>query len=105
MNVRVATLLGGIVLTLNVTACETLETGYFEGRVNTATHQQVVNRYGPPHKVDNPAPDRERWTYFDRGSGMSGYSGYGRVNPCSEYHLTFDREGILRNWERMTCAR
>lgn len=105
MSMRAGALLSGAITMWSVTACGTLETGYFEGKVNRATHQQVVNRYGPPHKVDNPAPDRERWTYFDRGSGMSGYSGYGRVNPCSEYHLTFDREGVLREWERVTCNR
>ncbi len=105
MSTRSMSLLWCIIVLLSATACGTLETGYFESKVNSATHQQVVNRYGPPHKVDNPAPDRERWTYFDRGSGMSGYSGYGRVNPCSEYHLTFDRDGVLRDWERLTCAR
>lgn len=94
-----------VVLLVSATACETFETSYFEDKVNRATHQQVVSRYGPPHQVQNPSPDREVWTYFDRGSGMSGYTGYGRVQPCSEYHLGFDPDGILREWEVVSCPR
>ena len=66
------------VLLMTAVACETFETGYFEDKVHRATQDIVKHRYGPPHKVQNPGPDREVWTYFDRGSGMSGFSGYGR---------------------------
>ena len=59
------------VLLMTAVACETFETGYFEDKVHRATQDIVKHRYGPPHKVQNPGPDREVWTYFDRGSGMS----------------------------------
>ncbi len=85
--------------------CETFETGYFQGKVNQVTQTQVNRRYGPPHHTAHPSPDREVWTYFDRGSGTSGYAGSGRPHVCREYRLGFDPEGILRDWELASCAR
>lgn len=105
MNRRILRLAAPTVVLLAGLGCETFETGYFKDKVNRATHQQVVNRYGAPHKTDRPSPDHEVWTYFDRGSSLGGYAGYGRPQPCAEYHLGFDNEGLLRDWEVVDCGR
>ena len=84
-------------------ACAEFETGYFQSRVNEATSQIVVKRYGPPHKVEQRDDHLTVWTYFDRGSAISGYAGTARSSFCSAYVLTFDREGVLRDWQQQKC--
>ncbi|HSE57285.1 MAG TPA: hypothetical protein VLA99_01145 [Nitrospiraceae bacterium] len=89
---------------LIASACSRIETNYFQGKVNEATHQQVANRYGVPHKIELPDENHRTWIYFERGSAVSGYAGYGRPEPCRAYHLTFDQEGILRDWSEQSCS-
>ena len=84
-------------------ACSEFETGYFQGRVNEATEQAVINRYGPPHKVEQREDYQTVWTYFDRGSATSGYVGTARSSYCRAYVLTFDRQEILRGWQQQEC--
>jgi len=85
-------------------ACGEYETGYFQSKVNQVTQEEVVKRYGPPHKQEKQAGGRSLWTYFVRGSGTSGYSGYARAEYCRAYLLTFDQQGMLRDWHDQDCA-
>jgi len=85
-------------------ACGEFETGYFESKVNQVTQEEVAKRYGAPHKQEKQADGRSLWTYFVRGSGTSGYSGYARAEYCRAYLLTFDQQGILRDWHDQDCA-
>lgn len=91
------------VVLMGAVACAEFETGYFQGRVNKATEQMVVKRYGPPHKVEQREGHQTVWTYFDRGSATSGYVGTARSSFCLAYVLTFDREEILRGWQQQEC--
>lgn len=84
-------------------ACSEFETGYFRERVNEVSIEQVVKRYGPPHKNEQLDGGRRAWTYFDRGSGTSGYSGMARSTYCRAYVLTFDQEEVLREWRQQEC--
>jgi len=84
-------------------ACAEFETGYFQSRVNEATEQIVVKRYGPPHKFEQGEGHQTVWTYFDRGSASSGYAGTARSSFCRAYVLTFDRQEILRDWHQQKC--
>lgn len=85
-------------------ACGEFETGYFQSKVNQVTQDEVAKRYGAPHKQE-PQPDgRVLWTYFVRGSGTSGYSGYAREEYCRAYQLIFDQQGMLRDWHDQDCA-
>lgn len=86
-----------------VSACSEIETQYFKDRVNEATAERVAKRYGSPHKVEERQGHQVVWTYFDRGSANSGYAGTARSSFCRAYVLTFDREGILRNWQQLDC--
>lgn len=86
-----------------VSACSEFETQYFKGRVNEATTERVAKRHGPPHKIEQREGHQTVWTYFDRGSASSGYAGTARSSFCRAYVLTFDQEGILRDWKLLEC--
>lgn len=85
-------------------ACGEFETGYFQSKVNQVTQDEVAKRYGMPHKQETQPDGRSLWTYFVRGSGTSGYSGYARAEYCRAYLLTFDQQGMLRDWHDQDCA-
>lgn len=85
-------------------ACGEFETGYFQSKVNQVTQEEVAKRYGAPHRQDKQADGRALWTYYVRGSGTSGYSGYARAEYCRAYLLTFDQQGTLRDWREQDCA-
>jgi hypothetical protein len=85
-------------------ACGEFETGYFQSKVNQVTQEEVIKRYGAPHQQDKQTDGRALWTYYVRGSGTSGYSGYARAEYCRAYLLTFDQQGILRDWREQDCA-
>ncbi len=86
-----------------VSACSEFETQYFKDRVNEATAERVAKRYGLPHKVEQREGRQTVWTYFERGSATSSYAGTARSSFCRAYALTFDREGILRDWKQLEC--
>lgn len=95
----------GIVLALVFcAACGEFETGYFQSKVNQVTQEEVAKRYGAPHKQEAQADGRVLWTYYVRGSGTSGYSGYARAEYCRAYLLTFDQQGLLREWHDQDCG-
>lgn len=85
-------------------ACSEFETGYFQSKVNQVTQEEVAKRYGMPHKQEKQPDGRSLWTYYVRGSGTSGYSGYARAEYCRAYLLTFDQQGMLRDWHDQDCA-
>lgn len=84
-------------------SCSELETQYFKDRVNVATMERVAKRYGAPHKSEQVDGDKVRWTYYERGSATTGYSGFARSSYCRVYVLTFDRQEILRDWKEEHC--
>lgn len=100
-RVRVLSFLA--MLTAGIFACAEFETGYFKGRVNEATMEQVAKRYGAPHKSERADGKRTVWTYFERGSGTASYSGAARGGFCRAYVLTFDQDSILRQWNQEEC--
>ncbi|MEK6634094.1 MAG: hypothetical protein AABY94_12290 [Nitrospirota bacterium] len=85
-------------------ACGEFETGYFQSKVNQVTQEEVAKRYGTPHKQEKQPDGHSLWTYFVRGSGTSGFSGYARAEYCRAYYLTFDEQGLLRDWRDQDCA-
>lgn len=71
--------------------------------VGEATLQMVNDRYGRPHKVESEQNGGETWTYYERGSGTASFAGSSKGSFCREYQLTFDRQGILRDWKQQHC--
>jgi len=87
-----------------VAACSDPDTRYYKDRIDTVTMDQVVRRYGPPHKSESLDDHRTVWTYYERGSGTASYSGFATGGYCHAYVLTFDRDDILREWQQLECA-
>lgn len=84
--------------------CSQFETGYFQHKVGQVTQDVVASRYGAPHKVDTLPDGQVVWTYFDRGSGTTGYGGYASSASCTAYLLTFEQTGVLRDWKQQDCG-
>ena len=79
------------------------ESKYFESRVGEATQQMVDHRYGRPHKIQSEQNGGETWTYYERGSATASFAGSSKASFCRAYQLTFDREGILKDWKQEHC--
>ncbi len=94
---------GFMLAALGWASCGSFETGYFQGRVNEATQDAVAKRYGAPHTIEELDNGGSVWTYYDRGSATASYSGYSTSTFCRAYVLSFDKEGILRDWKQQTC--
>lgn len=84
--------------------CSQFETGYFQHKVGQVTQDVVASRYGAPHKADKLPDGQAVWTYFDRGSGTTGYGSYASPAPCKAYLLTFDQSDVLRGWKQQGCT-
>ncbi len=102
MRVRGA-VLAALLIAMLAAACSEVESERFKNRVNEATADQVAKRYGAPHRSEQRAGGTTVWTYFERGSGTTGYSGFARGGFCHAYVLTFDQANILRDWRQDDC--
>lgn len=98
-----AGLSGLLLLSISWPSCSYFETGYFRTGVNEATQEIVGRRYGAPHKIEILDTGESVWTYYDRGSATASYGGYAKRTFCRAYTLTFDKEGILRDWKQQEC--
>jgi hypothetical protein len=87
-----------------VLACSDFGAVHFRDEVDKVNQANVAARYGPPHQVEKRQDGRIVWTYFERGSGTAGYSGYARSQYCRAYMLTFDENEILREWQEQDCS-
>ena len=92
-----------VLLVLVATSCGLIETHYFKDRVNEVTQERVARRYGSPHKVEPLQNGGEMWIYYDRGSATTSYAGYAESRYCRAYILSFDKEGVLRDWSEQIC--
>lgn len=90
-------------LLLGPVSCDLRGGAYFQDKVNEATQEKVAKRYGYPHKTEALQNGGEVWTYYDRGSGTASYTGYATSTYCRAYVLTFDKEGVLRDWAQQQC--
>lgn len=97
-------LLAWVLVTMTMQSCETLETRYFQDKINAATQEMVYHRYGAPHKMESLENGGSRWTYFERGSATASYSGYATGTFCKAYVLMFDKQEILREWQLQHCS-
>lgn len=92
-----------LTLLLGPVSCDLRGGAYFQDKVNEATQEKVAKRYGYPHKTEALQNGGEVWTYYDRGSGTASYTGYATSTYCRAYVLTFDKEGVLRDWAQQQC--
>ncbi len=75
------------------------ETLYLESAQGRATQDEVRKELGEPRlKASTPAGD-PIWVYevrFAEAGSQNSWSSFG--SWCDEYVLTFDRQGVLRQW-------
>ncbi|HQU29684.1 MAG: hypothetical protein KC643_04140 [Nitrospira sp.] len=103
--------------------CSPWRDAYFDGGVGELTQADIREKLGKPHVVKDPLlSDETTWTYryalseseldpsgiktFGKqaGSVFGGKGGGPREKVyCYLYVLTFDKEGILRQWDRESC--
>lgn len=118
-------IVSGVVLALCIAlvACAPWRDRYFENGVDVLTQADVKGRLGKPHLVNDPLlSDEVTWTYryaiSESELDPSGIKSFGKQagnlmgkangGPrekvyCFKYILTFDKNGVLRHWERQIC--
>jgi hypothetical protein len=89
---RGISLVGLTFLALVLVGCEGEPAQYFRNRVNRATQDAVVRRFGPPHRVHALRNGDMVWSY-EFGSGSA----------CAVHILRFDPEHVLRDWHERHC--
>ena len=92
-------------------ACSTPWRAQYLQDANGHTHQDAIaSRLGAPDRTQQLAQGGQVWTYQLCNSGGNIYGTphlknglYGTMrSDCTLYSLTFDGQGILRNWVRDT---
>lgn len=104
-------------------SCAPWRDTYFDDGIGVLTQPEVKDKLGKPHVVDDPLLSKETtWKYRyiltesdldpwgittfgkEAGSVLSGPEGVLREKVyCYVYALTFDKESILRKWNREKC--
>ena len=104
-------------------SCAPWRDRYFDGGVNELTKENIKEKLGKPHIVKDPLlSDESIWKYrfalteseldpwgvktlgIKASGALSGPDGSPRQRVfCYVYVLRFDKENILRQWERVLC--
>jgi hypothetical protein len=112
-----------LALSIALAACSPWRDRYFANGVGILTQSDVKGKLGRPHIINDPLLSEETtWTYryaiseseldpsgiksFGKQAGnlMGGPQGGPREKVyCFTYLLRFDKEGVLRHWEREAC--
>ena len=74
---------------------------YLEQVTGGANQDEVAQRLGAPTNTHKLNKGGEVWTYQLCGGSVVGtQSGVVGSSGCTYYVLTFDEQGVLRNWKR-----
>ena len=104
-------------------SCSPWRDNYFDDGIGVLTQPEVKEKLGKPHIVDDPLlSDETIWKYRqvlsesdldpwgiksfgkEAGNVLSGPEGLLREKVyCYVYALTFDKESVLRQWNRELC--
>ncbi|MFM8550758.1 MAG: hypothetical protein ACKOCD_00320 [Nitrospiraceae bacterium] len=75
------------------------ETRYLESAQDRATQEEVHQKLGEPKFKATAASGEPIWVYQIMWQDPSNQNSWGAPGTwCDEYVLTFDKQGILRNW-------
>lgn len=100
MKEGMGSLLAAMVLT--AAACTVFipkETLYLESAQDQATQEEVRQKLGTPKFTASTAANEPIWVYQIYWQDTTAQNSWGTPGTwCDEYVLTFDRQGILRNW-------
>jgi len=112
-----------LILCILLVACAPWRDSYFDDGVGVLTQADVKGKLGKPHVIKDPLlSDETTWIYRfamseseldpsgvkafgkEAGSLIGGAKGGPREKVyCFRYILTFDKDGVLRHWEREIC--
>lgn len=76
--------------------------GYLGDQVEKASQDEILAKFGEPRSKEEHPDGGEVWTYRYVRSVVMGTGSMGK-RLCTEYRLSFDEEGILREWEEQRC--
>jgi hypothetical protein len=94
-----AILIGMVVLGAACAVFVAKETRYLESAQDHATQEQVRQQLGKPYQVATSKNGNPIWVYHVYYEDPGLYNPWGTAGTwCDEYVLTFDKEGILRDW-------
>jgi hypothetical protein len=94
-----AALVGMVVFGIACSAFIAKETLYLESAQDRATQEEVQQKLGKPYQVAASKTGNPIWVYHVYYEDPGPYNPWGTAGTwCDEYVLTFDKEGILRNW-------
>ena len=79
------------------------EAAYLKSAVHQATMDDVRHRLGLPRTTSPLTGGRTRWLYRVREDQPGDLNGPGKT-WCNEYHLIFDRDHRLQQWEETYFA-
>lgn len=69
---------------------------YLEDGTGTATQEEIVKKWGPPHEERRLSSGEPVWVYRETLHGAYGHE------ECRGYELTFD-DHILKRWNEVRC--
>jgi hypothetical protein len=74
--------------------------------IETATQEQIKDKYGYPTAVLYESADVVVWVYQEGGETVRAddYRFHTGSAPCFMYGLWFSPEGVLDKWEKRSCA-
>lgn len=83
-----------------LTGCRSTQEVYLAQAINRTTVREVEQAFGQPTYDQSLDSGYRRWLYHREGGGTDSreFTPY-----CQDLWLTFDREGVLRNWQMQRC--
>ncbi len=92
--------MNGLFLLVFLTGCRSAQDGYLTQATGHATAVELEQVLGHPSHEQILETGQRLWLYRREGSGTGGQD----FAPfCQDLWLTFDRNGVLRTWEKQRC--
>ena len=92
--------MNGLFLLVFLTGCRSAQDRYLTQAIDHATAGELEQVLGPPSHEQALETGQRLWLYRHEGSG----TGNQDFTPfCQDLWLTFDRNGVLRMWEKQRC--
>lgn len=88
-----------LLLVVVFVGCQSTQDAYLTQATDHATVRDLAQRLGQPSYEQVLETGQRRWLYHrEDGTGSRDFTPY-----CQDLRLTFDQEGVLRNWQKQRC--
>ena len=89
-----------LLLTVLLAGCHSTQDVYLAQATDHARGEDIALAFGQPSYEQVLGTGQRLWLYRHEGKGIESRD----VTPfCQDLWLTFDREGVLRNWQKQRC--